>query len=52
MIMILNHSVTVRLSRCDLIGYLVCLPYTLQLNELLGSLAMLYLVGINVTYEL
>jgi hypothetical protein len=37
---ILTNACTVRLIWWDLIGYLVCLPYTLQTNELLGSLAI------------
>jgi hypothetical protein len=39
MFMILNHHGTIRLTWWDLIGYLVCLPYTLHTNELLGSIA-------------
>jgi hypothetical protein len=42
-----------RLNWWDQIGYLVCLPYTLHTNELLGSHAIaLPSFGINAIYEL
>jgi hypothetical protein len=50
-VLVVNHCGTVRLNLMGPIGYLVCLPYTLQANELLGTLVIaLHSFRINVIY--